>query len=216
MTASPKDIAVLKAWNRTAPDNAGTCVHTLLDRQCRGQPEAAAVCSASGTLSYGELAQLSSQLAVHLTNKHSQWTTVAMLAVSKAGAAFVLPSPSYPSPRLQEICTLVRADLILYSQQHTAKAQHLASAVVSVDAEDGHNWRSHLVDQLRSTVQPSNALYAAFTSGSSGKPKGIVTQHDSLCTSALVYIKAGGLNAQMRALQFSSLVNRAVSFCILN
>jgi non-ribosomal peptide synthetase component F len=61
-------IAVLTAWNRTAPENVGTCVHTLIDRQCRGQPEPAAVCSASGTLSYGELAQLSSQLAVHLMN----------------------------------------------------------------------------------------------------------------------------------------------------
>jgi non-ribosomal peptide synthetase component F len=154
MTASPKDIAVLTAWNRTAPDNAGTCVHTLIDRQCRGQPEAAAVCSASGTLSYGELEHVSSQLDVHLTNMHvgpeqfvplcfekSQWTTVAMLAVIKAGAAFVLLDPSYPSPRLQEICTVVRLNVILCSQQHAAKAQHLGSVVVPVDGEDGRDWR---------------------------------------------------------------------------
>jgi amino acid adenylation domain-containing protein len=127
-----------------------------------------------------------------------------MLVVIKAGAAFVLLGPSYPSPRLQEICTLVRSNVILCSQQHATKAQHLGSVVVSVDGEDSHDWRCHQVDQLRSTVQPSNALYAVFTSGSTGKPKGIVIQHDSFCTSALAYMKAAGLDAQMRALQFSS------------
>ncbi|OJZ79485.1 hypothetical protein ASPFODRAFT_149016, partial [Aspergillus luchuensis CBS 106.47] len=118
----------LADWNRTVPARVERCVHELVAERCHTQPDAPAVCAWDGNFTYGELDQLSTALAVHLSGcgvrpemfvplcfEKSCWTVVALLAVLKAGAAFVLLDPSQPQSRLQELCASVNARLILSS-----------------------------------------------------------------------------------------------------
>ncbi|PKY04560.1 acetyl-CoA synthetase-like protein, partial [Aspergillus campestris IBT 28561] len=216
MTPSPASLAQLASWNGKVPDKAKTCVHWVVDDQCKSQPEAPALCTERETLSYGELADTSSKMAAYLEKmgigpgqfvplcfEKSKWTTLAMLAVMKVGAAFVLLDPSYPIQRLKEICQAVEADVVLCSGRNISKSAQIAPQVVPVDWDES-TWSRHKAEQLPSTVQPCDALYAVFTSGSTGKPKGIIIEHGSFSLTAQAYLKTAKLDTQMRALQFAS------------
>lgn len=106
----------LWSWNGTVPPAVNRCVHTLVEEQARMQPGATAVSAWDGELTYAELDGHSSRLAQHLATlgvgaevivplcfEKSRWTVVAMVAVLKAGGAFVLLDPSQPKSRLRSI-----------------------------------------------------------------------------------------------------------------
>ncbi|KFZ18629.1 hypothetical protein V501_01109 [Pseudogymnoascus sp. VKM F-4519 (FW-2642)] len=211
-----ENILQLESWNGEVPESASTCMHTLISQQCLAQPNAPAVCTTEGTMSYGELDKLSSKLAAYLINigvgpevfvplcfKKSKWTTVGILAVMKAGGAFVLLDPTYPLSRLQEISGDIRATIVLCSVDNITIAEQIAKTVIPVGDSD-MEWCKEHCGPMGSVVKPHHALYAVFTSGSTGKPKGLVIEHDAFCSSAKAYIKAGGMDCSTRALQFAS------------
>jgi non-ribosomal peptide synthetase component F len=93
-----------------------------------------------------------------------------MLAVMKAGGAFVPLDPSHPIPRLQALARSVDATLILCSRRHVGLLGTVLDTVFPVD--------DNTINQLpinkstkSSQVRSSNAAYLMFTSGSTGEPK---------------------------------------------
>jgi non-ribosomal peptide synthetase component F len=94
-----------------------------------------------------------------------------MLAVLKAGGAFVPLDPSHPIARLQSLVGEVEAEIILCSTIHSSRLASAADNVVAVDAEQLEKLTASKNE--RSPVSPSgtNAAYVLFTSGSTGKPK---------------------------------------------
>ncbi|KAJ5742341.1 acetyl-CoA synthetase-like protein [Penicillium manginii] len=206
----------LREWNGEVPERVERCVHELIEERCRAQPTAPAVCAWDGDLTYGELDALSSALAAHLVERgvgpevfvplcfeKSRWTTVAMLGVVKAGGAFVLLDPSYPQARLRKICRDVSAELVVASVHNRAMAADLAAQVVVVGDHETV-WRKHIINWAGSAVAPDNALYAVFTSGSTGSPKGAVIPHSAYSTSALSHGQRLSLSSRSRVLQFVS------------
>ncbi|KAJ5583989.1 nonribosomal peptide synthase [Penicillium hispanicum] len=192
-----------------------TCVHNVIQARCREAPESMAVFAWDGALSYGELDDLSTRLALALTlmgikpesivpicMDKSRWTTVAILAVMKSGGAFTLLDPSYPQSRLEIICQDIACRFILTSEQRSEMCSSLATPLVV----------EHLVRVCRpppeqpiaSAVMPENALYVAFTSGSTGKPKGVIIEHRSYCSGARQHLKAFGITRGSNVLQFAT------------
>lgn len=220
MTLSPEDEALLRVWNGEPVQPVERCVHELIQLQCTGRPDALAICGWDGNLTYQQLEERSSRLAsslmrlgvgpetfVPLCFEKSCWTTVAMLGVLKAGAAFVLLDPSHPTERLRQICEDAGARLVVSSVQEASRSASLAAVVVVLDDHDGDgNGQTHPSQGRMPSpkVQPSNAAYAAYTSGSAGAPKGVVIEHGSFCTNALAHGKAFGVSATSRVLQFVS------------
>ncbi|KAF3492239.1 peptide synthetase [Arthroderma uncinatum] len=215
---SPWDFTQLATWNgEISIEGSDKCLHDLIRLRCAQHPNDIAIQSWDGTLSYWQLDELSSSLASQLTASHpsvghetfvpllfekSKWTVVAILAVMKAGAAFVLLDPSLPLMRLQHICRQVKATVVITSSQNVLLADDLATSVFvvsekSVAADCSLSWTAP-------SVRPSNALYAIFTSGSTGNPKGIIIEHGSFLSSALAYVKTVDLNRSSRVLQFAS------------
>jgi non-ribosomal peptide synthetase component F len=93
-----------------------------------------------------------------------------MLAVMKAGGAFVPLDPSHPIPRLRALARSVDAKLLLCSRCHVGLLSTVSDMVLPVDDD--------LISQLpvsQSTkiglAKSSNAAYLMFTSGSTGEPK---------------------------------------------
>ncbi|KAK2758725.1 NRPS [Arachnomyces sp. PD_36] len=214
----------LQAWNQEPPKTVETCAHALIYQHRLENPDAPAVCSWDGKLSYRELDTLSSSLATRLVQQgvgaevfvpvyfeKSQWTIVAMLGIMKAGGAFVLLDVSHPIQRLKELCRDVKAKLVITSRQNETDAAGLATNVIVLDDASTSKWKdTHFASPVR--AQLDHPIYAIFTSGTSGKPKGVVIEHRALSSSCIALAATFDVTASTRALQFASY---AFDACIL-
>ncbi|KAH1908176.1 hypothetical protein KXV58_006201, partial [Aspergillus fumigatus] len=168
------------------------CMHEIVQEQVALHPDAPAICSWDGDLTYGELDALAHRLAHHLATlgigpevmvplcfDKSTWAIVAMLAVLKAGGVCVPLGPSHPVERLKTILQDTSAEVVLASPVHSKTFHGLVNAVIAVDgptveslpAADG---------PACSSVRPNNAAFVIYTSGSTGVPKGVVLEHQAL------------------------------------
>ncbi|EFQ88192.1 hypothetical protein PTT_16039 [Pyrenophora teres f. teres 0-1] len=215
-TITPQDRRQLWAWNQDVPPAIERCVHELFAEQARARPGAPAICAWDGELTYGELDALSSKLAGHLIQlgvkpedivplcfEKSVWTVVAMLAVLKAGGAFVPLDPDHPASRREDIFRQTGAQVVLTSVQHSARWTGTSHEVVTV-SEVLLQQSTSPVSTNSLVTDPRDAAYVIFTSGSTGIPKGVVLEHRSVVTSCLGHGRAFGITELSRVLQFSS------------
>ncbi|CAG7953115.1 unnamed protein product [Penicillium nalgiovense] len=218
----PEDMAMLRQWNHLLPNAANTCIHDRIQELCTAQPDALAIHSQNLDLTYGQLDNYSDQFAQHLINigvqhggfvplflERSPWVPVIMLAVLKAGAAFVLLDLSHPIQRLRTMCSMIEARIVVTSKEHAHMSDNLLLPVVIFDPE------AHVQDMSkRATVSELKPLTAVttpdapacvvFSSGSTGLPKGIVLPHSALTTSAAVMREYGMLGPNSRVFHFAS------------
>ncbi|KAE8822122.1 hypothetical protein PTNB85_10511 [Pyrenophora teres f. teres] len=214
-TTTPADRQQLWAWNQHVPPAVDRCVHDLFAEQAKARPDAPAICACDGEMTYGELDALSSQLAGHLLQlgvkgedvvllcfEKSMWTVVAMLAVLKAGGAFLLLDPSLPAERLAVICRKVGSVRALVSKACLPAVENLVREVVVVDKKSLLQMSKH--DGRLPHTQPTSTAYVIFTSGSTGEPKGCKVEHRSSCTAIVQHGSSLQMSISTRSLQFSS------------
>lgn len=211
---SPDGLERVREWNHAFRlHRKASCIHEVIANKCRERPSAPAICAWDGNLSYSELETLSTSLARRLIMSSDQqefvglflgksmWTAVSMLGVMKAGKAFVLLDPSLPDHRLRTLCQISQASFILTSSKESTRALHLGPPLVIIESE----FQGSDSDTLSlPTVNPHQPAYAAFTSGSSGEPKGVVVDHSAVCSGIDAYCACVGLNRQSRVFQFAS------------
>lgn len=219
---SPENWAQIRAWNETdsfvKTRPVERCIHEIIaDRVCQKPHNAEAVCAWDGSLTYRQLDVMSTRLAqklakfdvgvetvVPLCFDKSKWTVVSMLAVLKAGGAFVPLDPSHPVERIRSLCESVGARLLLCSPRHRRMLADVLPTVIPVDGEaliPSENDAS-IVELPKAS--PSNAAYIIFTSGSTGKPKGTVIEHRAFCSGARSHAPALYIDDGCRILQFAA------------
>ncbi|GAW24683.1 hypothetical protein ANO14919_142740 [Xylariales sp. No.14919] len=212
------DLDLIHYWNKDMPKEQSACLPDLILGNCRVEPYRAAICAWDGDLTYHELDQLSSSLAaqfrglgiraevfVPLLLEKSKWVAVAILAVMRAGGAFVLLDPSYPDSRLQDICGTLRSEVVVCPPTTCDRGLRFGKHVVVMSAPEAEQWMSS-GETIASTptAQPHNAAYAVFTSGSSGKPKDVVVEHYNYPTSGCSLEKRLQVTPCSRVFQFAS------------
>ena len=222
--ACQADVKEIFDWNITVSEPFEECLHELIASRAQQSPEHPAICSWDGELTYGELEDLSSQLAKYLALhegigpevlvpicfEKSKWAAVTMLSVLKAGGACVCLSPAHPIARLETIINDLGqrcSNLVLASPSNEQLFSGIKRVmVVSSDffAALNTNGTSNGETPPAVKASPSNPAFVVFTSGSTGKPKGIVLEHRSVATSAREHGALIKLGAQSRVLQFSS------------
>ena len=197
----------LARWNDTARDIPAVTVPELFQQQVARTPDAPAVVSGDVTLSYAELNQRANRLARYLMTlgagperlvaiamPRSADMMVAVLAVLKAGAAYVPVDPAYPADRIGYMLADARPVAVLTTAQ-TGTGLPDGTSQVPVDdsavvAALGQLSDSDLADADRAgPLTPSHPAYVIYTSGSTGRPKGVLIEHRSV-TGLLFWARA--------------------------
>ncbi|WP_158553985.1 non-ribosomal peptide synthetase [Micromonospora deserti] len=180
---------ILHEFNDTAApfaDDVG--VHELVQARSARTPDAVAVESGDVRLTYGALNRRANRLARHLRGlgvgrgslvgiclEPSPDLIVAVLAVVKAGAAYVPLDPGYPAQRLDFMVRDTDLAVVITSSALSDRAsgthQVLVDGALSV-ADD---------TDLPPIAGPTDLAYVMYTSGSSGTPKGVMVEHRSIC-----------------------------------
>ncbi|KND92695.1 Nonribosomal peptide synthetase 4 [Tolypocladium ophioglossoides CBS 100239] len=212
------DLEQLWHWNEIVPPPIQTCMQDLFRDKAQQQPDAVAVQSWDGTLTYTELDELSSRLArqlrrrgvdigtrVPLCFEKSMWAVVSLLGVIKAGATFSLTDPSQPEARLQTIVEQTGAKLVVTSVAQSELGRRICGKgqVVAV-SRDYFDQAPDAPDESLPHVPASTPMYIIFTSGSTGKPKGVVISHENYTSGAIPRAEAVGYRADSRVFDFPS------------
>ncbi|MEU8622514.1 amino acid adenylation domain-containing protein [Streptomyces sp. NPDC048623] len=201
-----------------APTLAG-----LFEQQVRRSPGAPALEYEGTVLTYAELNRRANRLArlliargvapedrVALLLPRSAEFVVALLAVVKAGAAYVPVDPAYPAARIEHILGDAAPAYVLADAgtRETARAAGRATLLLddpAVRDELSAAADTDPADEDRTAVLTAgNTAYVIYTSGSTGRPKGVLVTHAGLPGLAGTFIRRLGVVPGSRVLQFAS------------
>lgn len=212
--AVPEDLADIRGFNDVPLQAVDDCLQNLFERMAQRQPHSAAIAAHDGNLTYEELDYKTSQLAQQLQQKgvsagdiipllfqKSMWAIVSMIAVLKCGAAYCPLDVNHPTERACQIVEDLSAKLVLTSDMTAARAVGLPCSSFQVSPDIFEDAAAASLAPPRFT--PDQHAYCLFTSGSSGRPKGVLTSHRAICTSITMHA-ALGLDPTIRMLQFSA------------
>ena len=186
LLSEPERWQVLSEWNHTPEGRwRDRSVQELFGRQAAQTPEAVAIRSEGGELTYGELEGRANALARELTEhgvgpeervgvvlERSADLVVALLAVLKAGGAYLPLDPEHPAERLAYMLEDAGARVLVSRRALLAGLPPHAGRVVLVDAVRGEATAAPARDG-----GPDALAYVIYTSGSTGRPKGVAVSH---------------------------------------
>ncbi|KAM0234317.1 hypothetical protein ACHAP5_010131 [Fusarium lateritium] len=220
---SDADIERLAQWNGPVGEEPRSphSIHHVISHMSTTQLNSIAVSAWDGELTYRELNRLSSGLAIWLQQlgvgpevfvslvfDKSKWAVVAQLGVLKAGGAYFFINPSHPVDYTRKLGSSVSPIIAVCSPRYSSLAEELACEVIAIGDEVRDLLNSIPVDddpqQPAVASNTSDAMYVTFTSGTTGVPKGIVTEHSAFYAMAMANGKALQVSNTTRMLQFAS------------
>ncbi len=170
-------------------------VHRLFERQARAAPGRVAVRCGDEELTYGELERRSARLArtlrglgvgpevrVGVCAELSPDAMVGILAVLRAGGAYLPLDPAHPAERLAGILADAAAPVLLTTESLLPRLPLHGARTVLLDA-GGAPDDDALAAPPDVEADPGGLAYVIFTSGSTGTPKGVEVGHHNLACS---------------------------------
>ena len=184
---------MLVEWNQSRSDYpAQHCMHELFEAVARNSPQEIAVSYGNEVLRYDALNRRANQVAHYLQKigirpgslvgicmKHSPLEIVALLAVLKAGAAYVALDPDHPAQRSAAILDRCRAHVVLTESVLADSLRSRGAVTISLEQE----WArisTASEENPAPSAGPHDLAYVIYTSGSTGEPKGVAITHKSL------------------------------------
>jgi amino acid adenylation domain-containing protein len=175
--------------------------HEVFAKVAARSPDLLALADPRRRLTYGELDERANRLAHKLLSlgiakgdrvaifaHRSSTLVLALLGVVKSGGAFVLLDPSYPADRLAVMLEVAQPRVFIRLADGPAPPAELEPALEALSLAARLDVSSDDVSQFASmpkTAPPiafgaEDIAYVLFTSGSSGRPKGVLGKHGSL------------------------------------
>ncbi|MFD9960609.1 amino acid adenylation domain-containing protein [Amycolatopsis sp. NPDC058986] len=213
---------IVAEFNGTATPVAEATVAELIDRAVALSPDATAIQCEGAELTYRELNERAGGLASELAGRgvrpesvvgvalpRSIDLVIALLAVWKAGGAYLPIDPRYPSARLGLVIESARPALILTDTE---------TAGVLAGSDCPHHYvdrpttgRDGVVATPLVNLRPGNTAYVMYTSGSTGTPKGVAVTHRGVVNGLTQLIEAIGVDTGRRRVLASTSVGFDVS-----
>ncbi len=176
----------LHAVNATAHPVEDIPLTALLLAQMQATPDAIALEFEGESLNYAALEARSRALALQLRARgveresrvvvalpRSLSLLVALVAVLRAGAAYLPVDLSHPDARLRRVLEIGQPVCVLAEEEAAARFGGLPVLTPA-------GWAEQASDALAASAQPADAAYVIFTSGSTGEPKGVLVEHRAI------------------------------------
>jgi amino acid adenylation domain-containing protein len=178
---------LLVTWNATEqPYSSDESAITLLARQVERTPDAVAFYHDVAVITYAQLNRRINQLAQYLLAMDIQPEAligvclepsfemiVAILAIMKAGAAYVPLDPAYPTNRRALMITTAGIRVVITMRELADKLPDATLTLIALDADAERI--ALCADESPSIELAADRLaYVLFTSGSTGVPKGVM------------------------------------------
>ena len=189
---SERAMSILSGPSRSLPDRRA---HEIFEDQARVRPDSIAAVHGDKRLTFGELNARANRVARALlargltresvvgvvTERNLDWLT-AVLAIFKAGGAYLPIEPNFPAERIGKSLSRAGARLVLTERGSTAMLDQALDSLSGVEnlpideaLEEGNS-----EENLGTAVSPDQLAYIYFTSGSTGEPKGAMCEHAGL------------------------------------
>ncbi len=195
----------------------GKVLGARVDEAAAARPDAIAVVDGERSITYGELMRRSAAVAMSLAERGIGQEDrvavcmhrgidfiVAVLGVLKCGAAFVPVQAADARGRVAEIIEDAAPAAILCSARSRLLLHERAEPVLPIEEVSMAHPGGHVDGGPR--LPPADAAaYVMYTSGSSGKPKGVVVEHAQLASFVEAQLAAGWMGPDDRVLHFASI-----------
>ncbi|MBB5855616.1 amino acid adenylation domain-containing protein [Amycolatopsis umgeniensis] len=178
-----KGSSAAPAPSRLAPE--------LFDGQVERRRDAIAVDDGERTLSYGELDEYAERLAGYLSDhgvrrgdrvavvmERSPVLIATLLAVWKAGAAYVPVDPAYPIERVKFMLADAEPAAVVCAEAYREAVLDVGLAPIVLDPRTRQVVAEHA--RLSAGVVADDVAYVMYTSGSTGTPKGVAVSHGNV------------------------------------
>ncbi|MFF1902981.1 amino acid adenylation domain-containing protein [Kitasatospora sp. NPDC058218] len=214
---------LLTEWNDTARELPPATLPQLFEAQVARTPANLAVIDGERELTYARLEAEANRLArlliargagpdrpVAVALPRSAPSVVAMLAVVKAGSAYLPVDPDHPPQRIALLLGDARPVLLLTVDALAGVLPETGVPLLLLDRPEV----LRELDALPATapgdgdrvepLTPAHAAYVIYTSGSTGTPKGVVVTHTGIAGLVAAQSEGFGLDGRSRVLQFAS------------
>ena len=167
-----------------------------------------AVIDEHSQMTFSELLDASKRIGSALAEKIKIGNPVAVLAeksistlcaffgIVEAGGFYVLLNPELPQYRLEQIQSVLQAEYIITDEEHKPLALSLASEEKILDISELIQTEANeqRLSLIRQSMIDTSPLYANFTSGSTGVPKGVLVSHRSVLDFISVFTDEFGID----------------------
>lgn len=193
-----------------------TCAHELFERNAERWPDHPAVVFRDQSFTYAQLNEQANQLAHYLRElgvgpdslvaifmERSPRVVVALMAVLKAGGAYLPLDPEYPKERLAYMIGHAGVSVLLTESRLVNSLPDQSITVICPDA-DREAILSRSIENPNGDAMSRNLAYVIYTSGTTGKPKGVMIEHRGVANLASWQARNFGITQESRILQFFS------------
>jgi amino acid adenylation domain-containing protein len=221
LTADQKQSLQESFNGKTEDIPADKTIHGMFEEQAQRNPSATAVVfgTEDGTirkLTYGELNSKANQVARQLEKNGlkpgdivgimmdpAAEIPLAIMAVLKTGAAYLPMDPEFPENRILYMLQDSQTRHIITQKQHKERFNALQHRLNIWDIDDPENNAADDSDR-ESVSTPESLLYTIFTSGTTGKPKGVLLKNKNLVNYVTWFTKEIGITSDDRSILISS------------
>lgn len=182
---------LLKKWNDTSVSfEPSGSIHGLIEKQADAYPARIAIQQGNTKLTYQQLNEQANQVAYYLRERgvetedkvvllaeRSVEMIIGLLGILKAGGVSVPLDPQMPTTRLASMLTQTTIKYLLAESVYAELGRSLMPQTAVLQP---NTFAQYPTTKPQVSINPNQLAYTIFTSGSSGKPKGVALEHQQI------------------------------------